>query len=633
MRRRDVLGFPAAAGVRVEVGAAKGQVGPLTLPGGRADRNRRSGQQYLFQSAAQSLVPTRVAGGEDLRHDVYGPTAEYVDRFCAWPWSRTGGDWLDRRGERHGPVPWFSLSLGKAPQVGTQVHPIDVTATLQWVQQRDRWCALLLRATGRFLRIAGIQNPIVGGPTIRVVYEDGRIDRLRCRVAAQVTSNSSSTMAPTALLPAFLEFDRPNAPLRDATLFVAVVDSPGAAQLDGFVLDPPADSPVREPGLADALAPLDADLQRHPAVIGVHRYLDGSRLEDFVVADRLNVWDERAFDPSLWGEGPAQHDKLPHRGVGRWVNVSTPPHQLSMVDSRYRGDSFAPLAPGVGAMRLHMPVPPSLGDGAIVGYGGTTGANAMIFMPEPLLGRLDRIFVRYYLRIGETQPPGGMSDVRRRYQVYPDESRRLPRWTDRAGKFGITPEHTTNYGGVSGSSGMGYGWQMRLSWAECDAGTGGPDENGWSPGFHLHDFNQRQPSGHNYALGPRHMAAWGQRNGWGGMLYLNRWYCLETELKLNTVHAGAPGYRPDGALRSWVDGRLCFEREGMVFRALPLFDPGKQAGRYRACRELGVRALWMNWFHGGMTPNSVERTLFVTGLAWGHERIGPMRLGAAEGRS
>ena len=42
--------------------------------------------------------------------------------------------------------------------------------------------------------------------------------------------------------------------------------------------------------------------------------------------------------------------------------------------------------------------------------------------------------------------------------------------------------------------------------------------------------------------------------------------------------------------------------------------------------RLGVKELWWNWFHGGTTQNTVQRTLFVTGLVWAKERIGPIRL-------
>ena len=86
------------------------------------------------------------------------------------------------------------------------------------------------------------------------------------------------------------------------------------------------------------------------------------------------------------------------------------------------------------------------------------------------------------------------------------------------------------------------------------------------------------------------------------------------------------GYAPDGELRAWVDGRNVYERKSMVFRTLPLVSQPYVATKIRPCRELGVRGLWLNWFHGGKTVATIDRTSFYTGLVWGKEYIGPMRL-------
>ena len=90
----------------------------------------------------------------------------------------------------------------------------------------------------------------------------------------------------------------------------------------------------------------------------------------------------------------------------------------------------------------------------------------------------------------------------------------------------------------------------------------------------------------------------------------------------------APGFLADGELRAWVDGRLVFERTGLVFRSFPMRGAGGPPTGPTVMppvRELGVRALWLNWYHGGVTQNTVPRTMFMTGLAWGSEYIGPMR--------
>lgn len=45
---------------------------------------------------------------------------------------------------------------------------------------------------------------------------------------------------------------------------------------------------------------------------------------------------------------------------------------------------------------------------------------------------------------------------------------------------------------------------------------------------------------------------------------------------------------------------------------------------------LSHRDLRFNGFHGGKTTNSIDRTVFITGLVWGRRYIGPMRLPQAD---
>jgi hypothetical protein len=155
----------------------------------------------------------------------------------------------------------------------------------------------------------------------------------------------------------------------------------------------------------------------------------------------------------------------------------------------------------------------------------------------------------------------------------------------------------------------------------------GPDEGGWASGFHLYDFNYNNPPGHNYGVqGSSATERWGQLGGSGGVLYAGQWYCVETELKLNTVQNSGSGFTPDGELRAWIDGRLVYEQTGMVFRTLPLVTAAYNSELLRPCRELGVRGLWLNWFHGGKTLASMDRTLFYTGLVWAKSYIGTMNV-------
>jgi hypothetical protein len=490
------------------------------------------------------------------------------------------------------------------------------------VQSESSWLAVLMMSTGAPRTIAGRAHPRFSAPAIDVVYQDGQRARLACRVAAPLDASSQlpQTTAVELKLPAILEFDRPTQAVRSAKLRWTVTahwagpKSTIAVQL----ADPPVSVEPARSGLAAKAGRLDEQLHMQPGILGVHRYLDGSNQGDFVVPGSMGLHSVHHFDPAIYGLGATDTSKLPHQGAGKWHSEGPSP---VLVPSTYGGEGFTPLAPGLGALRLHMPATPNLKTGATVDGDGTLGANAMIFLPEPLYGRLDRLFVRYHLRLGLP------------LQIEPRQRLQLLRegkeadWVNMTGKFGIGPDHSTSLGGVSGTSGGGAGWQMRLSWQDCDAGMGGPDERGIAPGFHLYDFQSNNPPGHRYGRDePSQAERWGQRGGLGGVLYAGYWYCIETELRLNTVDARSGAWQPDGVLRAWVDGQLVFEREGMVFRTLPLQTAPHRPERLPPCRELGVRALWMNWFHGGRTPNTVPRAMFITGLAWSQDYVGPMLL-------
>lgn len=581
----------------------------------------RSAQPQLLQGVPTRELAGRLNGGKPMYWDLFGPTHTHVDVHTGWPWSRPGGDWLDAAGVRHGPAPWFSVPVAEPLGADGLQHAFaDISRLVQHVQSNDRCLALLVVARNTARSIGGAVAGSRGAPAIDVTYADGQRERLRCRVAAQIDPNSRlpATALAQVRLPACVEFERPRATVASATLRFVVTDhwSGRDPRIEGFLLDPPVNSEPVRPGLASGTAALDAGLDQQADVIGVHRYLDGRPLTDFVYTSLTSFSSEHLFDPAIFGTGATDSSRLPHAGLGKWINAGPP---LVLVPSGYQGDGFAPLAPGLGALRLQMPATPGVQDGSVVGNQGTLGGHARIFLPEPMFGRLDRLFVRYYVRLGV--PAKTSPSPRLHVQHRPGQDA----WTSLSGKFGIAPDHSTSEGGVSGTSGGGAGWQMRLSWAECDADQGGPDERGWAPGFHLHDFQANNPMGHRYGQEkPAQFERWGQRGGLGGMLYAGHWYCIETELKLNTVMRSGAGHLPDGELRAWLDGRLVHESTGMVFRSLPLATPAHNPNRLRACRELGVRGLWLNWFHGGQTVNTVDRTLFYTGLAWARQYIGPM---------
>jgi hypothetical protein len=584
----------------------------------------RNAHPFLFQGSSWDTQRARIAGGSDRRCG-YGPNADYVDAACGWPWDRKGGDWIDRNGVRHGSATWASVQTLSGPEALVKAYALDVTNVVTRVFADKRWCALRVAASGAHRNVAGLWHASGAPPSLQVTYQDGSTAELRCAITAAVITGVPNQVQPEIPLPMFVEFERPTKPVLNAQLQLTVTRHPGsiAASIGVYLLDPPLNQdPVRQ-GVAATVGALDNNIESASGIIGAHRYTDTSSLSDFVYSGPLiNTLASREFDPAIWG-GTHDFSKLPHRGLGKFIATNGSSF-AELVTSQHRSDGFQPLAPGLGALKLQMPAM-AQSDGAVVGYGGTGGANATIFMPEPLLGRLPRIFVRHYFRLGDPEGNGYLRSPDKRYQVYHNTGQVAPTWTDWAGKFGIMPDHTTSYGGTSGSSGGGRGWQMRLGWADCDANFGGPTDGGVRPSFHLFDFSVNNPPGYNYSADTGTKVSFGQRGGLGGMLYVNQWYCIETELKLNTVMDEAPGFVADGELRAWIDGSLVFERTGMVFRAKPLFQAAADPSRMGPVRDLGVKSLWLNWYHGGTTQNSVPRTTFVSGLVWGTEYIGPMR--------
>lgn len=571
-----------------------------------------------------------MAGGADYSEGrTNGPTADFVDSLSGWTWDRKGGDWIDAAGVRFGSLAWASAVVSS---VGD--YAIDVTGLVNASVNGGRWLAMLMRCLQSQRTISGLVSD--SPPTLDVSFADGRTSRLACWITATVTGGTAipSPRSPTTVLPAVLEFDKPAGVVQRATLrfkVVFVAATYGAVPtVELMLVDPPLNRDVATSGLA-ASYPLDVGIDKHPAVFGSHRYQDGSTFADFVSPLYVNIDDERVFDPALYGRGPEDKSLLPHKDLGKWIMAGP---DWSLVDSRYTGDGFEPFAPGLGAMRIYMK-PSGIKDGDTTGYDGTGAAAAKLYLPADKFGRQRRIFVRTGIRI--TRGEGYVEGSAGRRQVFSAATQ--SRWTEDAGKFFPMPSHNRTTGGVSGSGGGGAGWQTRFGWAFNDSMLNGPDENGWMMYGHFFDFQGQNPPGHSYANDTRDKTNYGQRGGLGAMLYFDRWYDVEAEILLNSVDQpavladGTPhikdGVRqfwtPDGAWRVWVDGRLVFERTGLVFRSLPVMDPGFRPGYGRPCRELGAEGIWLNWYHGGVTQNVRPRVTFISGLVWSEQRIGPMR--------
>ncbi len=617
---------------------------------------------YLFQDTP-GLVEQTAIKGEKVYAWKDGANKRFVDNQTGWLWDNEGGDYLDKQGSRQGTKAWFTFKADKVVGIDKNYrYHIDVTDAVKYIQEHHRWNALLLKSkTSINRKIAGKYSSTP--PTLTLSYTDGTQETMNIYYSSSLNAVSRSISAPgieSQILPIAMEFARPTKAVSSAQLELTVVGHKKAYTYNqpyiyGFIIDPPVNSMPVKNGLSQQYT-LDQGIEKDPDVLGAHHYIDGSSIEDFVsFAKVLDTDSIRPFDPAIYGIGAQDLTKLPHLDNGKWFNAKD---DFSLVDSTYTAEGFKPLLPGLGAMKVTMP-DEGIHHGYLQAqYRGSKASAAKIYLPEKEFGKLDHIFIRYYIRLGTPY----FTPRQKHYQVYKDATDQAT-WNDFGGKFGIVPNHTTSFGGFSGSSGGGRGWQMRLAWRDTLTGVGGPNENAMSLGLHTWDFHHNNPKGYNYATSAETNDKWNfnQKGGLGGVIYPGKWYEIEMEVKLNTIIKDDPSqcktytgskyynygdhinpakkgkqipycFKPDGEVRVWIDGRLAFERGGMVMRTWPLHTTAQEISQFKPgsallppVRDLGIREIMLNWFHGGLTFSSVPRTTFFTGLVWSKKYIGPMK--------
>lgn len=671
-----------------------------------APERYRCDQPYLFQHVRAAKEPSRIAAGTPWIQDgantqaqvrvqpVGGPSnvADHVDFYVGWAFDSKGkgGDIIDRNLARNPakPVHWITRALNSA-QAGSFNYTADATAALQFIQTQGRWNAWSFNRTGAIRAMAGKASATP--PRFDVTYTDGSSEVLPCRITAMMTGATSYpyTIVNQAGLPQFdlpvvAEFEKPKKPVASAVFaFTIATHSTTAATLAANIIDPPMNTDPVTFGVAQQAGPLDAGLISAPGIIGAHQYLDSlPDSEWFDWSGPQNTDDEKNFSPEMyWPEHtgnpvppPYLPDltKYPHRsspvgGKHKWAGMTATQAaaQFFRVPSTYDREGFEPLVPGMGAIRSYLPPVPGIKDGFVEQSASWQTISARIWFPADKWGQKS-IFTRYYVRVGTPKrigDPLGPPDIpyrmpiAERYQVFNSSGHWI--FTDCHGKTGISPEQVTGYGGFSGTAGGSGGNQFRQSFGDMTSADDGPDVGGIALGWHLYDFGPRNPPGFQYNGDNGSIAQFGQRGGLGGVLYANVWYCIETEVTMNDVRDAngniipklpennmLGGYLPNGVLRVWGDGRLWFERKGMVFRtlhnplpgesiysyagskygAMSFIDPGYNKALRRQARDLGLIALLCNEYHGGVTQNNVNRTKFYTALAWGTQRIGPIRL-------
>lgn len=611
-------------------------VAPVEPPAPRlvAANKYRAQASQLFQPIAANQIPPRLPGQAPRWLDYYGPDATNVEFQAAWTWANKGGDWIDADGVQQGPKPWAALKI-VAPQWTETAFSVDVTAMLAEAMRRGISFAFLLQGNG----VTDVSTRFGTNPArVVLTMADGSERSLDLLFAGPASVASPAQSKPVMALPAFYEFSKPDAAPVKATLqFHATVKNqyskPDAAL---FLLHPDKSLPAPRSGGVDG-GSLDSAIASVPSIIGAHRYLDSEPQDAYIFHDprpvhAKNIGAEENYSPEFFG-GNVDTSKYPYIGAGKWLNPS--PSTTVVKGSEI---PHGPLAPGLGALRVEIAADPQAVEGAFAAQAGFQSSRLEMPLPADKLGLCDHIFIRQYFSWAPIDGQPDSLDLSELKAIYKGANNTVPAWTDIGGKFGITPTHDTIAGGFSGSAGAGDGWSLRLGWSFPLTGKPGPQMGGLQAAWHMYDFMAaRHPLGLSSA-GSNKPHGWGKV---GGVLYARKWYCIETELKLNSVDR--PGIKPDGTphvingvqqfwtadgeLRVWIDGMLAWEDTGMIFRTLPTRQrPTNWNGlNMYPIRELGVRSLLLNTYVGGTAPSTRPHMHYYAGLAYGTEYIGPMK--------
>lgn len=185
--------------------------------------------------------------------------------------------------------------------------------------------------------------------------------------------------------------------------------------------------------------------------------------------------------------------------------------------------------------------------------------------PEP-----EEIYFRYYLRFADDWNPsldGG----------------KLPGISGTYGQAGWGMRKTDGYNG----------WSLRGGFMPRPPGV--PSVAGLTAlGSYAYHADIEDAAGENWA--------WGE--GPAGVLENNRWYCIEQYVKMN-----APGQK-NGVFRAWVDGQRVFEKTDV---------------RFRHVRELKIEKIWLNVYHGGISPAPHDMSLYIDNMVVARQYIGPLK--------
>ena len=450
--------------------------------------------KQLFQPIKQSHVWGRLPGQAPTPLDYYGPDVAHVEWASGWNWDNKGGDWIDADGVPQGTKPWAELKI-TAPEWVETAFSVDITAMLAEAMRRDIAFAFLLRGNG-----ATNTSTRFGTNPARVVVTlaDGSEHELEAIFAGSATVASPAQSQPKMALPAFYEFATPDeVPTKAVFHFHATIQNK-YSKPDGalFLLNPDKSLPAPRSGGVDGGA-LDETITAVPSIMGAHRYLDSDSEDAYLHREpagtqpwSINTGAEGNWSAELWG-GPVEPGKYPYRGAGKWLNPT--PHTKVVKGAEI---PHGPIAPGLGALRVEIPVDPQAVEGGFAASAGFGISRLEMPLPVEKIGLCGRIFIRQYFSWAPIDGQPDSLDLSELKAIYKGPNNTVPAWTDFGGKFGISPTHDTPYGGFSGSAGAGDGWSLRLGWGFPLTGKPGPQMGGLQTGWHLYDF-----AGLRHALG------------------------------------------------------------------------------------------------------------------------------------
>lgn len=155
--------------------------------------------------------------------------------------------------------------------------------------------------------------------------------------------------------------------------------------------------------------------------------------------------------------------------------------------------------------------------------------------------------------------------------------------------------------GISGTYGVA-GWGGRPS----DGTNGWSARGSFSETIPLDNpLAGRTPLGHycyHADMEGTYGDVWYWQNDYRGLVRANEWHSVEQYLLMNSPDAR------NGIIRTWVDGRLAFEKTDISFRTVD---------------TLRIEQIWMNIYHGGTDPSPYDQHLYIDNVVIATDYIGP----------